>query len=681
MPSGSSCQRLVMFPEQCQAILARAEQLTALGKWEEAESVIEAAIGTGLKEPDLLFALGRVRYQLGRATASDAFGQVCGLVPESAIAQFMLGSSLLREGRPADAIVPLRAAVALAPKLPKAALHLGIAHAQSQNWASAASAMKLALAADGAEHQARTVLEAAKGQLAAPAALLVKRGQQALATWPAEAEALFRLVLERDPAQLDAAWQLGVLMIGRGEWDRMIKLFEPLLDSPDVNLGMFLNVIAGYINLLNYEAGARVARSFLDRDLTLEVRGMGLARYVFIGAFDTGIGRIAMRAYAEEWTRWLRNDIAQPFTPEAKPRDGRRLRIGYLWSMFGYPIEIPFLAEHDRSRYALYAYSYGPRNVQTPDNVDRFDVYRWIEPLSEEAAARLIFKDEIDILVDLGGQGWQQRSKIAEYCPAPVQIAYSNKLFTTGSDRLDWLIGMPGFYPTDDAPYYRERLYTLPQFFVQACWQGEPPPPVPSYAGPTGGITLGSTTAIYKVNRATLDFWCAVLARLPEARLLLDFGPELPKTLQRIVDHFAAAGIPPDRYELLQRGSGSFFSYIDRLDLSLDAFPFTGNFTAYQAIARGVPLITIEGERYTSRLAAALLRAIDRPEWVARDAAEAVEIAVALASDPSRLAAERTLLPTLLDHSGALDAARYARAMEAAYEEIFADALQPAGAV
>jgi protein O-GlcNAc transferase len=663
----------VLAPQTASDSIAEAEVLLARGQWAAAETILEAAAVGADADAALWFTLGKVRYQLGRPTAMTAFERAHALQPNTPATLFMVGTCLLREGRPADAIASLQTADVLDPTLSKCALHLGVALAQTRQWAAAAQAMQRALQAEPGERQAQQVLAIAEQQLPRDAAKLAALGRAAQeAGQPLEAEALYRRALAANPVQMDAAWEIGLLFLKKADWLGVINLFEPLLADKRALPGMYMNVIAAHINLANYEAACRITRAHLDHQCSPEQLGEGLGFYVYLGAFDTGISRLAQRAYADQWSDWLSRDIAEPLRPTPKPRQGRKLRIGYLWSMFGYPIEFPFIACHDRSRYALYAYAYGREDDRTPANIGRFDAYRWIGSMGDAEAARMIAADEIDILVDLGGQGWQQRSKIAEYRAAPVQIGYSNKLFTTGSARVDWLIGNPGTFLPEDAAYYRERLYTLPRMFVQCAWQRDPPSPVePRTCGER--IVIGTPAALYKVNRGALDFWCEILRRLPEADLRLDFGPYPPGALKRIRDHFSAAGFGPERCELVEQRAGSFFSYVDSLDLAVDAFPFTANFTAFQAIARGVPLVTVRTDCYVGRLAPGLLDAIGRGEWVARDSAHAVEIAVELARDRERRAVERNLLPELLESAGVLDADAYARAMEEAYETIFAD--------
>jgi Flp pilus assembly protein TadD len=98
-----------------------------------------AAAPTGLPPPAWRRLAHPLRYALPlallvavewRAPPRDAFAEatlITGLVPRSATAQTNLGVQLVRRGRVAEALVPLRTAVALAPDLVDARSQLGLA--------------------------------------------------------------------------------------------------------------------------------------------------------------------------------------------------------------------------------------------------------------------------------------------------------------------------------------------------------------------------------------------------------------------------------------------------------------------------------------------------------------------------------------------------------------------------
>jgi predicted O-linked N-acetylglucosamine transferase (SPINDLY family) len=77
----------------------------------------------------------------------------------------------------------------------------------------------------------------------------------------------------------------------------------------------------------------------------------------------------------------------------------------------------------------------------------------------------------------------------------------------------------------------------------------------------------------------------------------------------------------------------------------------------------GVPVVTRAGDRHCARVGASLLTALGRPEWIARDWSDYVQIAAGLAAGrPARAAVRAELAASpLLDHAG--QAARFAAAL------------------
>jgi hypothetical protein len=96
-----------------------------------------------------------------------------------------------------------------------------------------------------------------------------------------------------------------------------------------------------------------------------------------------------------------------------------------------------------------------------------------------------------------------------------------------------------------------------------------------------------------------------------------------------------------------------------------------GGMTTLDALWMGVPVVTWRGRTISSRLAAASLTALDLTDFIASDRESYVELAVAKASDPDALNRMRASLRPRLARSSVGDPERYARAVEAAYVEMW----------
>jgi len=85
-----------------------------------------------------------------------------------------------------------------------------------------------------------------------------------------------------------------------------------------------------------------------------------------------------------------------------------------------------------------------------------------------------------------------------------------------------------------------------------------------------------------------------------------------------------------------------------------------------------VPVLTLAGNRFASRMSASILAAVGLPDLVAGSLADFEARAVALAADPAALAAVRARLAANRATMPLFDTARFARDLERAFEAMWA---------
>src|SRR5262249_3411125 len=112
-----------------------------------------------------------------------------------------------------------------------------------------------------------------------------------------------------------------------------------------------------------------------------------------------------------------------------RPMAKDRLTIGYMAQDFrdhpGLYLTAGLFKRHDRGRFRILAYP-----VKTPDAIgerviaDGFDGVADLSALSDEAAARRIHDDGVDILIDFSVVGVFNRPGILALRPAPVQASW-----------------------------------------------------------------------------------------------------------------------------------------------------------------------------------------------------------------------------------------------------------------
>ncbi len=273
--------------------------------------------------------------------------------------------------------------------------------------------------------------------------------------------------------------------------------------------------------------------------------------------------------------------------------------------------------------------------------------------------------DQPDILIDLAGHtGMTNRLPLFARHLAPVQITYLGYPNTTGVPAIGYRFTDAIADPAGDADAFATEQLVR---FAPTAWSYQPaegapePGEPPCRAGAEAPITFGCFNNLAKVNDATLRLWADLLAAVPHSRLLLKGrGLGDDSVRQRYRQRFAAAGLPADRVELLERTAQTeeHLALYRRVDVALDTFPYHGTTTTCEALWMGVPVVTRLGDRHVARVSASLLQAVGHPEWIATSADDYVRIAAALAADRERLRDLRAHLRTemlmspLLDHAG-----------------------------
>ena len=372
---------------------------------------------------------------------------------------------------------------------------------------------------------------------------------------------------------------------------------------------------------------------------------------------------------------------AVPVRFERFPERGdplRRLRVGYLsGDIHLHPVTfflIPLLEHHDRSQVEVFCYSYGGREDDTTRSVRRLSDH-WCDAsaMSDEQLADRIHADAIDVLVDLTGHaGAQPRLPVFCQRPAPVQVAWVGYLNTTGLTRMDFRVCDRLTDPIETAqPLHTERLLHLPE--SQWCYRpmlDEPVDPVAPLER-NGHVTFGSFNAALKITPQTCRRWGELMARLPGSRLLVaDVNHESKRAAIR--RDLASAGVAGDRVEFMARVTlDKYLALFNKVDISLDTFPYGGGTTTFDSLWMGVPVVATVGDIPASRSAASILTALGLSEWIAPSVAEWVDVAVALASDRDAIVSLRKGLRARLQASPLTDLKRYARDLESAYRDMW----------
>jgi predicted O-linked N-acetylglucosamine transferase (SPINDLY family) len=339
-----------------------------------------------------------------------------------------------------------------------------------------------------------------------------------------------------------------------------------------------------------------------------------------------------------------------PFLPEpTRPpdaADSSRLRIGYVSSDMRNHAVGSLMSEvfelHDRSKVESFTYYCGAPGSDPIQERIRSSVDHWIDinGIDDLAAARRIQSDGINILVDLNGHTKGCRTKIFALRPAPVNVNWLGFPGSMGTPYHHYIIADDWIIPKDYEIYFSEKVVRLPCYQPNDRKRPVSQRPPRAQAGlPEEAVVYCCFNGLQKINRRVFECWMRILERVPNSVLwLLDCGEEGKNRLRQFA---AQGGIAPQRLVFAQQTlNADHLARYPLADLFLDTWPYGAHTTASDALWMGVPILTLSGRGFASRVCGSLSRAAGLGELVCGTADEYVERAVELghrADDVKRL--------------------------------------------
>ena len=356
-----------------------------------------------------------------------------------------------------------------------------------------------------------------------------------------------------------------------------------------------------------------------------------------------------------------------------------KLTIGYLSSDFKNHavthLSLGLYGLHNRDEFKILCYSCGKDDgsYYRERIREKCDEFIDLTGLSNLDAAKRINKDKVDILVDMMGHTKGNRLGISALRPAPVQVGYLGFLGTTGADFIDYIITDKIVTPANHSPYYSESFAYLPHCYqINDCNL--------KIAGnnfkktdlglPDNSFVFCSFNQPYKIDSLIFTGWMNILRQVPNGILwLLRQNKTAENNLRRGAE---ARGISPER--LVFAGALSIEEHLARVkvaDLALDTRTYNGGATTSNALWAGVPVITLKGNHFVSRMSSSSLTAIGLPELITTNLEEYESLAVSLARNQDKLNAIRRKLAENRLTEPLFDTPRFVKNLETAFKKMW----------
>jgi len=321
-----------------------------------------------------------------------------------------------------------------------------------------------------------------------------------------------------------------------------------------------------------------------------------------------------------------------------------KIRLGYFSADFHNHATMYLMAElfelHDKKIFEIYGFSFGPNQSDEMRErvVSSFDRFIDVTQLSDSKIAALSREYAIDIAIDLKGYTRYSRPQIFAARAAPIQINYLGYPGTMGTQHLDYLIADHKIIPPDARDSYTEKIVYLPNSYQINDSNRQKSNRTFSREEvnlPAKGFVFCCFNNNWKILPDVFECWMRILKSVEHSVLwLYQENPIAAKNLRR---EARLKDIDPKRIIFAEtcRHAEHLARYA-LADLFLDTFPYNAHTTGSDALWSGVPILTIQGRSFPSRVGSSLLESMGLSELITYTLEEYESAAIELALDSQK---------------------------------------------
>lgn len=338
------------------------------------------------------------------------------------------------------------------------------------------------------------------------------------------------------------------------------------------------------------------------------------------------------------------------------PREGRRLRVGFVNRHFGSQTEtyttLPTFEHLDKERFEVLLFCVRENGSELECYIKSRASEFTVLPDGLPAQVQTLLAANLDVVV-YGTNVTAVPNEIlmlAMHRVAPLQVVNNSSCTTTGLPEIDLYVSGAATECPEAHEHFTERLGLVPGPAHAFNYNIDRQDPTQAFTRESVGVAddavlFVSAANFFKITPEMQHAWARILAAVPGSKLLVHpFNPNWSSDypIKRFCAEFdrvlAAHGVEgalivssakfpsrTDVKELLRVG-----------DLYLDSFPFGGVNSLIDPLECGVPSVVWEGKTFRSRMGAALLRELGLNELIATDQASYEKIIVDLARNPAR---------------------------------------------
>jgi protein O-GlcNAc transferase len=690
------------------------------GKEEEALEAYHRSISIEPDYADAYFNIGLSLQRLEKFEESiDAYEKTLSLNPDHFLAYNNLGNVLRNYGKKECSIKAYEKAITLKPDYTEAISNLGVILKECDRFAEALEAFEKALKIDQTYVEAYnnigvTLKEQGMSEKS------IEAYKNALSIRPNYPEALNNMgIALKDQGRIEEALEaytkaialkpdypeahnnMSIALQDQGRLKEAIEAYTKAIAlNPDyaeaynnlgtalIDLGKREEAIEVYEKALSINADFATARSQklheqahifdwesieADRFLfpTLGITEKFVTPFAFLSLEDDP-ARHLLRAQNYVKHKFPQKSAVIPARPVQRPE---RLRIGYFSADFhnfpGMYLMAGMLEQHDRSKFEIFAFSYGPK---TNDEMQKriiaaVDHFIDIQNMPTTAVRECALEHKLDIALHRNGHTKNGRTELFAERLAPIQINYLGYPGTLGTDFIDYIVADTIVIPEDKQKHYSEQIIYLPHTYQP----NDNTRAISQKTFTRADMRLPDKSFVfccfnknYKISPKEFDIWMRLLGKVEGSVLWLLKSDQLAE--KKLCLEAEKRGVNAERLIFADRlPQDEHLARHKLADLFLDTFNYNAHTTTSDALWAGLPIVTKLGKSFSARVAGSLLNSVGLQELITHSEAEYEELILRLSLQPETLSEIKKKLSANRLSYPLFDTQKYTKNIEQAY--------------
>ena len=481
----------------------------------------------------------------------------------------------------------------------------------------------------------------------------------------------FEKVIEIDPNNGESYYFLGELYRLSKQFNAALVSFEKAFSlNPNIDflIGALLNTKMNLALWKDYEEHIEILIKKINNNENV------ITPFSLMALLDDPRAqKIATQNYAN--LNFLKDTSSLPVKPYS---NHKKIRVGYFSADYHNHPTMHLMAElfelHDRKKFEIFAFSFGPNQQDKWRQRASlsFDKFIDVHLKSDSEISALSKELEIDIAVNLGGYTHSTRTGVFANFAAPIQVNFLVYPGTMGSNYFDYIVADHTLITPENKDQFSEKIVYMPDSYQSNISEREVSNKTilrSELELPDIGFVFSCFNNIHKITPTTFESWMRILKSVDQSVLWLYANSE--SVISNISETASRFGVDNNRIIFASHAPvEEHLNRIGKADLFLDTLPYNAHTTASDALRMGIPVITLIGNSFASRVAASLLNAVNMPELITSTREQYESLAIELALNSEKLGSIKNKLAQNLPSSALFDCQTFTNNLELAYDKM-----------